>query len=41
MRLINNRPSNPAAYIEKICKVKTTTRFFGTTIKILQAAKSN
>lgn len=40
MRLINERPSNPAAFIEKICKVKTTTRFFETTIKILQAAKS-
>jgi uncharacterized protein (DUF1697 family) len=40
MRLVNGRPSNPAAYIEKTCKVKATTRFFGTTIKILQAAKS-
>ena len=40
MRLINGRPNNPAAFIEKICKVKTTTRFFGTTVKILQAAKS-
>lgn len=40
MRLINGRPNNPAAFIEKICKVKTTTRFFGTTIKILQAAKN-
>ncbi len=40
MRLLNGRPSNPAVYIEKTCKVKTTTRFFGTTLKILQAAKS-
>lgn len=40
MRLVNGRPGNPAAFIEKACKVKTTTRFFGTTIKILQAAKS-
>ncbi len=39
MRIINGRPGNPAAFIEKSCKVKTTTRFFGTTIKILQAAK--
>lgn len=41
MRLINDRPSNPAAFIEKTCKVKTTSRFFGTTIKILQAARSD
>lgn len=41
MRLINGRPGNPAAFIEKTCKVKTTSRFFGTTIKILQAAKSS
>jgi len=39
MRLINGRPGNPAAFIEKTCKVKTTSRFFGTTIKILQAAR--
>lgn len=40
MRLINERPGNPAAFIEKTCKVKTTSRFFGTTVKILEAAKS-
>lgn len=40
MRLVNDRPGNPAALIEKTCQVKTTTRFFGTTAKILQAAKS-
>jgi uncharacterized protein (DUF1697 family) len=40
MRLVNGRPSNPAAFLEKTCKVKTTSRFFGTTAKILQAAKS-
>lgn len=40
MRLVNGRPGNPAAFIEKTCKVKTTTRFFGTTAKMLQAAKS-
>jgi uncharacterized protein (DUF1697 family) len=39
MRLINDRPGNPAALIEKTFKVKTTSRFFGTTVKILQAAK--
>jgi uncharacterized protein (DUF1697 family) len=40
MRLVNGRPGNPVAFIEKTCKVKTTTRFFGTTAKMLQAAKS-
>lgn len=40
MRQINDRPGNPAAFIEKTCKVKTTSRFFGTTVKILEAAKS-
>lgn len=39
MRLIDGRPGNPAAFIEKKFKLKTTTRFFGTTEKILQAAK--
>lgn len=41
MRLIDGRPGNPAALIEKTFKVKTTSRFFGTTVKILQAAKDN
>jgi uncharacterized protein (DUF1697 family) len=41
MRLINDTPGNPAALIEKNFKVKTTSRFFGTTLKILQAAKGN
>ncbi len=40
MRLIDGMPSNPAAFIEKTCGIKTTTRFFGTTAKILQAAMS-
>jgi len=39
LRIINGRPSNPATLIEKRCKAKTTSRFFGTTIKILHAAK--
>lgn len=39
-RLINGRPGNPAAFIEKTFNVRTTSRFFGTAIKILQAAKS-
>jgi uncharacterized protein (DUF1697 family) len=39
LRIIDGRPSNPAPLIEKSCKGKTTSRFFGTTIKILQAAK--
>lgn len=38
LRLINGRPGNPAAYIEKTFKVKATARFFATTAKILQAA---
>ncbi len=41
LRLIDGRPSNPAAFIEKTYKVKTTSRFFGTTIKILGAAKND
>ncbi|MDQ1590262.1 MAG: hypothetical protein QOG71_889 [Pyrinomonadaceae bacterium] len=40
MRLVNGRPGNPATLIEKICKAKTTSRFFATTVKILEAAKS-
>jgi uncharacterized protein (DUF1697 family) len=39
LRIINGRPSNPATLIEKSCKAKTTSRFFGTTIKILHAAR--
>lgn len=39
LRLVGGRPSNPALLIEKTCKVKTTSRFYGTTIKILEAAK--
>ena len=39
LRLLNGRPGNPAAYIEKTFKVNATARFFDTTAKILQAAK--
>jgi len=39
LKVTGGSPSNPAALIEKTCKMKTTSRFFGTTIKILQAAK--
>jgi uncharacterized protein (DUF1697 family) len=39
VKIINGSPSNPAALIEKTCKMKTTSRFFHTTLKILQAAK--
>lgn len=39
MRLIDGRPSDPARFIERTCKMKTTSRFFPTTIKILDAAK--
>jgi uncharacterized protein (DUF1697 family) len=38
MRLINGRPSNPTAFIEKTYGVKATARFFTTTAKILAAA---
>ena len=39
LKITGSSPSNPAALIEKVCKLKTTSRFFGTTVKILQAAK--
>ncbi|MBV9863993.1 MAG: DUF1697 domain-containing protein [Abitibacteriaceae bacterium] len=41
LRLIDGRAGNPAAFIEKTFKVKATARFFGTTKKILEAAKSS
>lgn len=40
MKIINGKVTNPAAIIEKNCKMKTTSRFFHTTIKILEAAKN-
>ncbi len=40
MRLLDDRPGNPAAFLEKTCKLTTTSRFFATTGKILQAAQS-
>jgi uncharacterized protein (DUF1697 family) len=40
IRIIGNSPSNPAALIEKRCQMKTTSRFYATTAKILQAAKA-
>ncbi len=40
LRIINGRVANPVAFIEKTFKVRATARFFGTTIKILHAAKS-
>ncbi|HEX8127543.1 MAG TPA: DUF1697 domain-containing protein [Pyrinomonadaceae bacterium] len=40
LRSINGRSGNPAPLIEKACGAKTTSRFFDTTIKILQAAHS-
>ncbi|HEY1404686.1 MAG TPA: DUF1697 domain-containing protein, partial [Pyrinomonadaceae bacterium] len=40
LRLVDGRPGNPATLIEKSCTAKTTSRFFDTTVKILQAAKS-
>jgi len=41
LKIIDARPSNPAALIEKTCKMKTTSRFFHTTVKILQAARDD
>lgn len=41
MKIINERVGNPAAIIEKTCKMKTTSRFFHTTIKILEAARNS
>ena len=41
LKIINGSPSNPAALIEKTWKMKTTSRFFHTTIKILEAAKNS
>lgn len=41
MKIVNGKVSNPAAIIEKTCKMKTTSRFFHTTIKILEAAKQS
>lgn len=38
LKITGGSPSNPAAFIEKTCKIKTTSRFFHTTLKILQAA---
>lgn len=40
LHLINGRASNPSAFIERKFGVKATARFFATTAKILQAAKS-
>ncbi|MDQ6786177.1 MAG: DUF1697 domain-containing protein [Acidobacteriota bacterium] len=39
LKITGGSPGNPAALIEKICKMKTTSRFFATTVKILQAAR--
>ncbi len=41
LKIIDGRPSNPVALIEKTGKMKTTSRFFHTTIKILEAAKNS
>ncbi len=39
LRLVDGRPSNPALFIEKAGKMKTTSRFYATAGKILQAAQ--
>lgn len=40
-RIINGKPGNLTAYLEKTFGVSATVRFFGTTIKILEAAKTS
>ncbi len=40
LHLINDRPGNPTAFLEKTFKFKATGRFYHTTIKILDAAKA-
>ena len=38
--LVNGRPPNPGVFLEKTLSVPTTARFFATTAKILEAARS-
>jgi uncharacterized protein (DUF1697 family) len=42
-RLVNGRPANVEAFMKRVLdgQGKTTTRFYGTSLKILEAAKSN
>lgn len=40
MRLVNGRPGNPVAFIERTFKVQATSRFFATAAKILQACRA-
>lgn len=40
LRIVGQRPSDPATLIEKNCGAKTTSRFFATTLRILEAAKN-
>jgi len=40
LRIVEGRPGNPATFIEKTCGAKTTSRFYATTVKILEAAKN-
>lgn len=40
LKIIDGRPSNPVALVEKAGKMKTTSRFFHTAVKILEAAKN-
>lgn len=40
IRIIDGRPCDPAKFIERTGKMKTTSRFFPTTSKILDAAKN-
>ena len=36
---IGDRPTDPVSFIERTCKIKTTSRFYPTLVKILAAAK--
>ena len=36
---IDGKPTDPVSFIERTCKIKTTSRFFPTLVKILAAVK--
>jgi len=40
LRLVNGRPGNAVAFIEKTFQVKATSRFFATTVKLLQSCRA-
>lgn len=40
LRRIVDRPIDPVRFIERTCKMMSTSRFYSTLVKILEAAKS-